>query len=215
MLLISLIAILPCVVAGGDYQIVQQPGEPLCDTCGSKSTETSVNVESASTANAASNSLALGGNNRNSIEIGGGTGPDLRDTVPSVNPPGLHGSITGLCAFSASGGIALPGFGLSGGKVMFSELCERIEASKALYQLGMTDAASEILCDIGFIHAARERASKRFEQEGDMKRAMETRCLRDVHDDKKLAYDTRSKIEKRYFDFGDDSKRNKRNNDKK
>lgn len=114
-----------------------------------------------------------------------------------MTAPGLHGSITGLCAYSSSGALALPGFGVSGGRVKFSELCERIEASKTLWQLGMELAAKEVLCDIDFIYDARERAYARRVQLGNIAQAQTVRCLRARPDTKgKETIAIRSDIDK-------------------
>lgn len=153
-----------------------QAGGDCCD--GTTATaEQSARSESTSVAIGAGGS---GGHSltNNQLLFEGSRPTDLSRAVPSMDAPGLHGSISGLCAYSASGAVSVAGFGGAFGKVSFSDLCEAIESSKVLWQHGLEDASREILCDVPQIWAARERAYAHLVQTGNVDAARQTQCLR-------------------------------------
>lgn len=89
--------------------------------------------------------------------------------VPNLNAPPLTSS-NDTCMGSASGGIAIPGLGITGGSTYTDEHCKRIKMSRELWNKGMKaaslamdcmdPAAKEALELTGFICPQTQRAQR-------------------------------------------------------
>lgn len=66
-------------------------------------------------------------------------------TTSSIQLAPLTTSGMDTCHGSASGGVSLPGFNLSGGKTYIDENCVMLKNSKRLQELGLKDAALVLL----------------------------------------------------------------------
>ena len=66
--------------------------------------------------------------------------------VPSAGAPSMSAYSQDICAVGKSGGIQLPGVGLSGGATTRDMNCERMKLSKLLNDYGMKVAAVAMLC---------------------------------------------------------------------
>lgn len=86
--------------------------------------------------------------------VGGGTNSTLKETVegtqtikntPSVSGPPLVSS-NDTCMGSASGGLNLPGVGLSLGKTYTDANCVMLKNSRELWNMGMKAASLALMC---------------------------------------------------------------------
>ncbi len=64
--------------------------------------------------------------------------------VPDVVAPSIVGG--NPCAVGVSGGVAVAGFGISGGGTWADRACERRQEAALLYNIGMHDASIALLC---------------------------------------------------------------------
>ena len=78
--------------------------------------------------------------------------------VPSAGAPSMSAYSQDVCAVGKSGGIQLPGVGLSGGATSRDMNCERMKLSKLLNDYGMKVAAVAILCQDPRVFEAMEQA---------------------------------------------------------
>ena len=78
--------------------------------------------------------------------------------VPSASAPGMSAYSQDVCAVGRSGGIQLPGVGLSGGSTARDMNCERMKLSKLLNDYGMKVAAVAILCQDPRVFESMEQA---------------------------------------------------------
>jgi len=78
--------------------------------------------------------------------------------VPSAAAPGMSAYSQDVCAVGRSGGIQLPGVGLSGGSTARDMNCERMKLSKLLNDYGMKVAAVAILCQDPRVFESMEQA---------------------------------------------------------
>ena len=78
--------------------------------------------------------------------------------VPSASAPGMSAYSQDVCAVGRSGGLQLPGVGLSGGSTARDMNCERMKLSKLLNDYGMKVAAVAILCQDPRVFEAMEQA---------------------------------------------------------
>ncbi len=78
--------------------------------------------------------------------------------VPSASAPGMSAYSQDICAVGKSGGIQLPGVGLSGGATTRDMNCERMKLSKLLNDYGMKVAAVAMLCQDPRVFEAMEQA---------------------------------------------------------
>ena len=78
--------------------------------------------------------------------------------VPSAGAPGMSAYSQDVCAVGRSGGLQLPGVGLSGGSTARDMNCERMKLSKLLNDYGMKVAAVAILCQDPRVFEAMEQA---------------------------------------------------------
>lgn len=78
--------------------------------------------------------------------------------VPTASAPGMSAYSRDICAVGKSGGIQLPGVGISGGTTARDMNCERMKLSKLLNDYGMKVAAVAILCQDPRVFEAMEQA---------------------------------------------------------
>ena len=78
--------------------------------------------------------------------------------VPSAGAPSMSAYSQDICAVGRSGGLQLPGVGLSGGSTTRDMNCERMKLSKLLNDYGMKVAAVAMLCQDPRVFEAMEQA---------------------------------------------------------
>ena len=78
--------------------------------------------------------------------------------VPSASAPSMSAYSQDVCVTGRSGGIQLPGVGVSGGTTVRDMNCERMKLSKLLNDYGMKVAAVAILCQDERVFEAMEQA---------------------------------------------------------
>ena len=78
--------------------------------------------------------------------------------VPSSSAPSMSAYSQDVCAVGRSGGLQLPGVGLSGGSTARDMNCERMKLSKLLNDYGMKVAAVAILCQDPRVFESMEQA---------------------------------------------------------
>ena len=74
------------------------------------------------------------------------TTSDIRSAPPSAAAPSYNSMTQDVCAVGVSAGIQTFGIGLSGGKHVIDENCERLKLARILNDFGMKVAAVAILC---------------------------------------------------------------------
>jgi len=76
-------------------------------------------------------------------------------TTPVISAPSLTTTLTETCLGSASGGLSVVGFGMTGGKTYVDQACvRRLNAREIAQTLGDRDAAREIMCGDAEVNAA-------------------------------------------------------------
>ena len=78
--------------------------------------------------------------------------------VPTASAPGMSAYSQDICAVGKSGGLQLPGIGITGGSTSRDMNCERMKLSKLLNDYGMKVAAVAILCQDERVFEAMEQA---------------------------------------------------------
>ena len=79
-------------------------------------------------------------------------------TVPSASAPGISAMSQDLCTVGRSGAFQGQVFGISTGRTVRDENCERLKLSKYLYDTGMKVASVGILCQDERVFQAMEMA---------------------------------------------------------
>ena len=74
------------------------------------------------------------------------TNSDIRSSPPSASAPSYNSMTQDVCAVGVSAGIQTFGIGVSGGKHVIDENCERLKLARILNEFGMKVAAVAILC---------------------------------------------------------------------
>ena len=74
------------------------------------------------------------------------TNSDIRSAPPSAAAPSYNSMTQDVCAVGGSAGVQTFGIGLSGGKHVIDENCERLKLARILNDFGMKVAAVAILC---------------------------------------------------------------------
>ena len=74
------------------------------------------------------------------------TNSDIKSAPPSAAAPSYNSMTQDVCAVGVSAGIQTCGIGLSGGKHVIDENCERLKLARILNDFGMKVAAVAILC---------------------------------------------------------------------
>jgi len=78
--------------------------------------------------------------------------------VPTASAPSMSAYSQDICAVGKSGGLQLPGIGITGGSTSRDMNCERMKLSKLLNDYGMKVAAVAILCQDPRVFDAMEQA---------------------------------------------------------
>jgi hypothetical protein len=81
----------------------------------------------------------------------------VRNTPEVIAPNVLGGN---ACAVGASGGIALPGFGLAMGATWADRACERRQQAALLFNMGEQKVALELLCQDDNVRSAMKTGGK-------------------------------------------------------
>ena len=71
---------------------------------------------------------------------------NVRSAPPSAGAPSYNSMTQDVCAVGVSAGVQTFGLGLSGGKHIIDENCERLKLARILNDFGMKVAAVAILC---------------------------------------------------------------------
>ena len=74
------------------------------------------------------------------------TNSDIKSAPPSSSAPSYNSMTQDVCAVGVSAGVQTFGIGLSGGKHVIDENCERLKLARILNDFGMKVAAVAILC---------------------------------------------------------------------
>ena len=74
------------------------------------------------------------------------TNSDIKSSPPSASAPSNNSMTPDVCAVGVSAGVQTFGIGLSGGKHVIDENCERLKLARILNDFGMKVAAVAILC---------------------------------------------------------------------
>ena len=74
------------------------------------------------------------------------TNSNIKSSPPSAAAPSYNSMTQDVCAVGISGGLQTFGFGISGGKHVIDENCERLKLARILNDFGMKVAAVAILC---------------------------------------------------------------------
>ena len=114
------------------------PGSTQTNTSGSNTAiEGGYTSESTTTYETGSESTSTTNNTTNS---------DIKSSPPSAAAPSYNSMTQDVCAVGISGGLQTFGFGVSGGKHVIDENCERLKLARILNDFGMKVAAVAILC---------------------------------------------------------------------
>tara|TARA_R100001594_G_scaffold723_2_gene2833 strand:- start:1372 stop:2088 length:717 start_codon:yes stop_codon:yes gene_type:complete len=74
------------------------------------------------------------------------TNSDIKSSPPTASAPSFNAMTQDVCAVGVSAGIQTFGIGISGGKHVIDENCERLKLARILNEFGMKVAAVAILC---------------------------------------------------------------------
>ncbi len=74
------------------------------------------------------------------------TNSDIKSSPPTASAPSFNAMTQDVCAVGVSAGIQTFGIGVSGGKHVIDENCERLKLARILNEFGMKVAAVAILC---------------------------------------------------------------------
>ena len=74
------------------------------------------------------------------------TNSNIKSSPPSASAPSVNTMTQDVCAVGVSAGVQTFGIGLSGGKHVIDENCERLKLARILNDFGMKVAAVAILC---------------------------------------------------------------------
>jgi len=114
------------------------PGSTQTNTSGTNTAiEGGYSSESTTTYQSGSESTSTTTNTTNS---------DIKSSPPQAAAPSYNSMTQDVCAVGISGGIQTFGVGLSGGKHVIDENCERLKLARILNDFGMKVAAVAILC---------------------------------------------------------------------
>lgn len=83
---------------------------------------------------------------------------NLRSPPPSAIAPSMMSYSQDLCTTGVSGAVQTQIVGISGGKAVRDQNCERIKLSKTLYDMGMRVAAVSLLCQDDRVFRSMEMA---------------------------------------------------------
>ena len=115
-----------------------QAGSTQTNTTGSNTAiEGGYTSESTTTYQSGSESTTTTNNTTNS---------DIKSSPPTAGAPSYNTMTQDVCAVGVSAGLQTFGIGLSGGKHVIDENCERLKLARILNDFGMKVAAVAILC---------------------------------------------------------------------
>ena len=84
---------------------------------------------------------------------------EIKSPPPSAIAPAIGGSYSqDLCTTGVGGAVQTQVFGISAGKTVRDENCERIKLSRGLYDMGMKVAAVALLCQDEKVFRAMEQS---------------------------------------------------------
>ncbi|WP_342241466.1 hypothetical protein [Inquilinus sp. OTU3971] len=139
-------------------------GPALAQSTSSASATSGANSSAVNNAGATAGAISAGG----TVSIVNGVPGDstLRykgaytvNNTPDVYAPGLTAGLN-TCAGSYSAGVAVAGFGLTGGGTTVDQGCERRNMATLLRQMGEGDAAREVLCEDDVVRGAFARVGR-------------------------------------------------------
>ena len=120
---------------------------------------------STSTSNVSTNNQNVNTNNNTAVNTNNNTSTstqkieqDINSPPASAIAPSIMSYSQDLCTTGVSGAFQGQLFGLSGGKAVIDENCERLKLSKYLYDTGMKVASVAILCQDSRVFKAMEMA---------------------------------------------------------
>ena len=120
---------------------------------------------STSTSNVSTNNQNVNTNNNTAVNTNNNTSTstqkieqDINSPPASAIAPSIMSYSQDLCTTGVSGAFQGQLFGLSGGKAVRDENCERLKLSKYLYDTGMKVASVAILCQDSIVFKAMEMA---------------------------------------------------------
>ena len=147
-LLILLTILLYCPVARADDTNTQT------NTSGSNTNITGgYDSESTTNYNSGSSNTTTTNNDTNSTTNNNSTVPP-----PSANSPSYSSMSQDVCSMGVSGSVSTGLVGISGGKHIVDENCERIKLAKVLQDFGMKVASVAVLCQDARVHMAMQSA---------------------------------------------------------
>jgi len=139
-------------------------GQCLAQATSSANATGSANSSAVNNAGATAGAISAGGTV--SIVNGAPGNSTLRykgaytvNNTPDVFAPGLTAGLN-TCAGSYSAGVAVAGFGLTGGGTTVDQGCERRNMAALLGQMGEGDAAREVLCEDEVVRGAFARVGR-------------------------------------------------------
>ncbi len=89
------------------------------------------------------------------------TGSNLSKAIPSMIAPALSTTLTETCLGSATGALAVSGFGITGGKTFVDNDCVARLNAREMRAIGQLDVAMEILCSRPTVYTAMARVAMR------------------------------------------------------
>jgi len=114
--------------------------------------------QSQSTSSSATSNQSTSASQGNSQNITFNSPDKIKETLnttPVISAPALTTTLTETCLGSATGGLSVVGFGMTGGKTYVDQACvRRLNAREIAQTLGDRDAAREIMCGDAEVNAA-------------------------------------------------------------
>ena len=105
-----------------------------------------------------SNCLETNSNTSSKVDSNLTSTTTVKSPPASAMSPSINMSNSDLCTVGVSGAVQTQIIGLSGGKMIRDENCEKLKLSKAMYDMGMKVAAVSILCQDVRVFKAMEMA---------------------------------------------------------
>ena len=142
--LLSFILLVSLPVWGDDYDQTNTSGSNTNITGGYTSTTTNNNDGQTNTTTSTTTNTSTT------------NGSDV--PPPSANSPSYSSMSQDVCSMGVSGSVSTGVFGISGGKHVVDENCERIKLAKVLQDFGMKVASVAVLCQDERVFSAMEAA---------------------------------------------------------
>lgn len=131
---------------------VNQNTDVSTSTVNSTSAATTNNVNQNNNVNVSDSKSYSESVNRQAID------QNIKSPPPSAIAPSMMSYSQDLCTTGMSGAVQTQIFGISAGKAIHDNNCERIKLSKTLYDMGMRVAAVSLLCQDDRVFRAMEMA---------------------------------------------------------